>query len=299
MEEPTVSVIVPCYNVQGFVKETVDRLMLQSYKHLQVILVDDGSTDNTYQILCELKAAYNNIELIKSKNAGLSSARNKGIQAAKGKYIQFLDADDMLHNQKIEAHVKFLEQHPSIDLVYSDTLFFDHNHPEIFYKNIHLTQQQWMPMISGNGKEVLPHLVKGNIFTVCSPLVRYALFEKNIGFNTNFFALEDYEFWLRCAINGATFQYDNNSMAISYVRVHPKSMSKNLTLMYTHASMIRLYINSHLPEFKLRLINGLYNLKMNIAIIKKGYAKQPFSFLIAIIFNILMFKNTYYHISNE
>jgi glycosyltransferase involved in cell wall biosynthesis len=299
MQEPTVSVIIPCYNSARFIEETVDKLMLQTYANLQVILIDDGSTDNTYDMLCNLSQKYNKVNCIKCTNGGLSAARNKGLAIATGKYIQFLDADDYLHQEKIKEQVSFLEQNPMADLVYADSVFFEHHQPDIFYKNIRLTQKKWMPEISGSGIQVLQHLVKGNLFTVCSPLIRASLIVKNKGFNTAFLALEDHEFWLRCAINGANFQYHKTPLAISYIRVHQNSMSKNLTVMYKYASMIRMCISTTIPQKQLRAINALYNLRMNIAILVKGYAKTPLLYLATVLLNMMMLKNTYYHVSNE
>lgn len=96
MSEPIISVIIPIYNSGERLRPCVESILAQSYKNIQLILVNDGSTDNTAQILAEYKAAHPEIILIEKENGGVSSARNRGLLAATGDYIGFVDADDVI-----------------------------------------------------------------------------------------------------------------------------------------------------------------------------------------------------------
>ena len=97
-----ISVIVPVYNAQKYLVETIESIIRQTYKNIEVIFINDGSTDNSLQILEEYKKKYSNISIINQSNAGQSAARNTGINAATGDYIAFVDADDLLVNNYLE-----------------------------------------------------------------------------------------------------------------------------------------------------------------------------------------------------
>ena len=117
-----VSVIVPCYNRADIVGETVDSLLRQTYPHLEIIAVDDGSTDNTRDVL----AAYadDRVRYFYKPNGGLSAARNYGLARARGEFIAFLDSDDLWHDWKLEAQIRLFERHPDVGLIWSDMSTF-------------------------------------------------------------------------------------------------------------------------------------------------------------------------------
>jgi len=105
----TVSIIIPVYNKEAFIRETVDSVLAQSYPDIELILVNDGSTDGSLEILKEYVSQFpEKIRLIDSANRGVSGATNLGIQASKGDYIQFLDADDLISPDKIERQIQML-----------------------------------------------------------------------------------------------------------------------------------------------------------------------------------------------
>ncbi len=97
-----VSVVVPIYNVENYLKECLDSLVFQTLENFEVILVNDGSTDRSYEIALDYSRKYNNFKLVSQKNSGLSSARNTGISLAKGEYLYFLDSDDYLEKNTLE-----------------------------------------------------------------------------------------------------------------------------------------------------------------------------------------------------
>ncbi|MGA1871245.1 MAG: glycosyltransferase family 2 protein [bacterium] len=123
-KNPKVSVIIPTYNRSQFITHAIDSVLSQTYHDIEIIIVDDGSTDNTKKILIN----YNNrIKYIYQENQGVAAARNTGIKNAKGKYIAFLDSDDMWLPQKLEQQVKILNQYEDIALVYSNIAYCNSN----------------------------------------------------------------------------------------------------------------------------------------------------------------------------
>lgn len=101
-----VSVILPAYNAESFIFDAIDSVLTQTYKNLELIIIDDGSTDNTASIISN----YKGIRYLHQQNSGAATARNHGISVAKGKFIAFIDADDLWLPEKIEEQVNFLNQ---------------------------------------------------------------------------------------------------------------------------------------------------------------------------------------------
>lgn len=112
-----VSVIIPVYNGKETVEQAINSVISQSYTELEIIVVDDGSTDGTTELVENLSKSDSRIIVVHQKNKGQSSARNKGISIAKGKYIQFLDCDDTIEKNAIELLVDTIETHPLADFV--------------------------------------------------------------------------------------------------------------------------------------------------------------------------------------
>jgi glycosyltransferase involved in cell wall biosynthesis len=106
-----VSVVIPCYNVQDYLAECLDSVFAQTYEHIEVICIDNNSTDKTLAILQDYKKEYPQIIIEKEIIAGAPSARNKGLSLAKGEWVQFLDADDLLLPNKIKHQIDLLKQH--------------------------------------------------------------------------------------------------------------------------------------------------------------------------------------------
>lgn len=106
-----VSIITPMYNSEAFISEAIKSVINQTYKNWELLLIDDGSLDNTIRLVSPFLEDYPNIKLIQNKeNSGAAISRNKGIEAAKGDYIVFLDADDLWKPQKLEKQLAFMEE---------------------------------------------------------------------------------------------------------------------------------------------------------------------------------------------
>lgn len=114
MNKPDISVIVPLYNKEQIIERTVKSVLNQSFTNFELIIVNDGSTDNSFEIVKNIQDK--RIVLIEQSNGGPSKARNTGVKAAKGDWIIFLDADDELLSDAMENFMKLARQHPDIDI---------------------------------------------------------------------------------------------------------------------------------------------------------------------------------------
>ncbi|SHF04121.1 MULTISPECIES: glycosyltransferase family 2 protein [Caloramator] len=103
--QPLVSVVIPAFNCGNYIKETVESVLNQTYKNIEIIIVDDGSTDNTKQVVESISKDFSNIKYIRQENAGVSVSRNRGILESNGEYIAFLDSDDVWEKEKIEKQI--------------------------------------------------------------------------------------------------------------------------------------------------------------------------------------------------
>lgn len=110
MSNYKISVIVPVYNVKEYIDETIKSIYNQTLKDFELILIDDGSTDGTYEMLKEYESKHNNIKLIKQENSGPSKARNVGLKEAEGEYIIFVDSDDLLPTDSFEFRYKLAKE---------------------------------------------------------------------------------------------------------------------------------------------------------------------------------------------
>src|SRR5262245_4518179 len=105
MQPPLASVIIPAYNAERFLRQAVESALAQSYPNVEVLVIDDGSTDGTRQLADELAKADGRLRVITQQNAGVGAARNRGIAEARGKYIAPLDADDFWYPEKLARQV--------------------------------------------------------------------------------------------------------------------------------------------------------------------------------------------------
>ena len=132
-EQPLISVIVPVYNVQKYLKKCVDSITSQTYKNLEILLVDDGSTDSSGQICNEFEKNDARIKVIHKKNGGLSDARNAGLDRAKGQYYAFIDSDDYIQDNTIEIMLNAIKKNKSEIAVCNMIRFLEEGETVQFY----------------------------------------------------------------------------------------------------------------------------------------------------------------------
>ncbi len=107
---PLISVIIPCFNSSSFIAAAINSVLTQTYKHYEIICIDNNSTDNTWQILTDYSKKYPDFFIEREMKPGAGAARNKGLSIAKGEWIQFLDADDIIYTHKFERHISLLQR---------------------------------------------------------------------------------------------------------------------------------------------------------------------------------------------
>ena len=121
MSESLVSVVIPLFNKEKYISSTLKSVIAQDYKNVELILIDDGSTDKGYSVACKLlednKSRFSRVVTISTVNQGQTAARNQGIHQCYGQYIAFLDADDVWVYSKLSKQIEFLEANPEIDMV--------------------------------------------------------------------------------------------------------------------------------------------------------------------------------------
>lgn len=138
-----ISVILPFYNRANYLNRCLDSLLSQSYKNWELIGVDDGSEDNSFEILKNYQKTNNNIKLFRQRNMKLPLSRNKGIKESSGKFITFLDSDDEYEKDHLLKRIEYMNEHPEVDLIHGgvkvigDKYVRDKNNPKEF---IHLSQ---------------------------------------------------------------------------------------------------------------------------------------------------------------
>lgn len=214
---PLVSVIIPTYNHARFVGDAILSVLQQDYDNFEVIVVDDGSGDNTREVIKKFEGR---VEYIYQKNAGLSAARNTGIRASKGVLIGVLDADDMYEPKYLSTLVGTLISHPDADGVYCGYRFVDE-------ENNHLPQIENRQVPSG---ELYNSLINGNFFVPESILLHRYVYDKVGLFDEGLRACEDWDVWLRTA---RRFRIIGRSDILTRHRVLAGSMSTDPLRMLT------------------------------------------------------------------
>ena len=179
-----VSVVIPNYNHAQFVGDAIRSVLDQDYSNFEIIVVDDGSTDDSRAVVAQFG---NRVQYIWQENQGLSAARNTGIRAAQGVYIAVLDADDLYEPGFLSALVSLLDAHPEADGVYCGYQFVDE-------RNRLLPQREARLLPDG---ELYAALLDGNFLVPESVLVRRVCYEEVGGFDHTLTALEDWDMWLR------------------------------------------------------------------------------------------------------
>jgi hypothetical protein len=139
--------------------------------------------------------------------------------------LQLLDADDLLQPGKLEWHTVYLQKHPEVGIVYGPARYFHTENPTHHRYNRRDPDAPWMPEVSGPGSVVLPVLLETNIMPVNSPLVRRDVIQRVGYFDEKLPALEDWNYWTRCAYHGVHFQFIDREGSYALVRLHPESMS--------------------------------------------------------------------------
>ncbi len=213
-----VSVIIPTFNSSQFISTAIKSVLKQSYSNFEILVVDDGSTDNTADILREYS---DQIIYIYKPNGGPASARNIGIKRSAGEYIAFLDADDFWLPNRLAIQVNYLKENPNIALVHSNTWILENgNEPYPAFIN-------YKPP-SGR---VFEELFLNNHINLLTVMLRRSFFDIANGFDEakDLIGFEDYDLWLRIALEYPIAYLDK---IVSIYRIHNDNISNEINSIY-------------------------------------------------------------------
>lgn len=210
-----ISVIIPCYNHARYLGEAIQSACAQTYHDVEIIVVDDGSTDHTAQVAA---AFGESVRYIYQANAGLSAARNAGIRASVGEYIALLDADDLWHPEFLQTLAVILDRDPSLGEVYCGSRFTN--------ECGELLPQVITRTVPANG--LYGALTGGEFFPPCAVLARKNVFQRVGCFDETLSASEDWDMWLRVS---AQFPFAGISNVLALYRMHGNNMSRDLKRM--------------------------------------------------------------------
>lgn len=183
-QQPLVSVIIPVYNMEKYLAETISSVLVSTQQNFEIVIVDDGSTDDSQKVAMAFAEKDERIKFFIQKNSGASVARNHAIRMTSGKYILPLDADDLIGKEYIEKAAEVLEKQQNVKLVVSRSVFFGEK------------QGEWeLPAFS------LRLLARKNLMNNCS-MYRKSDWEKAGGYCEEMRGREDWDFWISLLKNG-------------------------------------------------------------------------------------------------
>ena len=213
-----ISVIIPCYNAQAYLAEAINSALSQSYTHIEVLVIDDGSTDDSARIANCYKNEKRLIYL-HQKNSGLSSARNLGIERSAGLYIALLDADDQWEPHKLSRQMEIFQTAPLCGMVFTDYSTFDSQGLRDTRRNIdhHTGIVEYSQLLS-----------RSNFIYPSTVLIRRSVFDVCGNFDESLRSIEDYDMWLRIA---QKFEVRGIRESLTAIRIHEHNMSRNIPVM--------------------------------------------------------------------
>lgn len=220
IDQPVISVIIPCFNHAHFLSEAIQSVLSQSYKNTEIIVVDDGSSDHTKDIA----TAFPRVHYVHQTNQGLSAARNTGIKQSHGQYLVFLDADDLLFPDALEINSMYLQHNPSL----------------AFVSGWHNKVNEWKQPIEQDQQRVVTdshylHLLMGNYIGMHATVLYQRWVFDEFQFDISLSACEDYDLFLRVA---RKYPIENHNQMIATYRIHGKNMSAKIPFMLRHVVLV-------------------------------------------------------------
>lgn len=219
MKTGLVSVVIPAYNQGNYLARAVQSVLGQSYPDFEIIIVDDGSTDDTATVGCSYNAP--NIHYVHQENQGLSAARNTGLRYAQGEFISYLDSDDLFLPDKLKLLTDAIYSHPEFGFVAGQAIPIDE------------ADQPLGKMYASPIPEPAEELLLGNPLHVGSVMIRRTWQDRAGEFDTSLRSYEDWDMWLRLARLGCKMGWV--AQPVSLYRFHPAQMTR-LGSQMTHAT---------------------------------------------------------------
>jgi GT2 family glycosyltransferase/MoaA/NifB/PqqE/SkfB family radical SAM enzyme/glycosyltransferase involved in cell wall biosynthesis len=233
---PLVSVVVPSYNQAEWLPKTLDSIIAQSYPVWEAVVVDDGSTDNTWEVIQEYSKKDSRIKGIHKDNGGISSALNTGIENATGKFFCWLSSDDLFNPAKLELQVKAFEQlNNSYGIIFGAFDLIDAND-----KVTKLTQSK--PFFDGME---FPQQLKYDMIDGCTVMLPMSVMREMGGFNTQYKHAQDTEFWFRLAAKGYKFHYISEKLTKRRIHEQQGFTDFNLDCRYDGYYFVNYYLTNY------------------------------------------------------
>lgn len=279
---PKVSVIIPAYNAENFIHQAIESVRRQTYSDYEVIVVNDGSTDATGQILDKLAREWDLLTVIHQPNKGLAAARNKAISVMKGEYIALLDADDVWLPEKLVKCVSYLDLHPDIAIVYTpmDTMSVDGKPMQGHSKTCHsgwLTEKLFMSIFVHDPAAVF----------------RKCVIEQCGGFEESLPVSVGHEFWLRVSTK-FEFGLIDEPLAVRRWSELSVTRSNRLRGRLKKCGMLeRFYFQQGGNEFLPKKKAMLRLAKVNYHVAKQYLAKRDFKNAAEYFIKAIKYKPTY------
>lgn len=245
-----ISVIIPAYNASEFIEETIDSVISQSFKDWELIIVNDGSKDNSVEVIKNKIRDHQNMSLINKKNGGVSSARNLGFEHARGEFLAFLDADDIWSEDFLQCGIDSLSKNSDAGLVYTDLIIIDE-------KNISSNQVK-----KGKSGEILDDLLLWEDHVISPPsgmIVRRSVINRVGQFDEQLSNNADQDFYMRVS---AKYPIERIDRPLLRYRVHDNNMHSNIKVLerdslltYKKAKERRAFKT---PSFRRRCFANMY-----------------------------------------
>ena len=207
----TVSVLMPVYNSETFVAETIDSILAQTFGDFEFVIIDDGSTDGSLAILREYEKRDGRIRLISRPNTGYVRALNEGLEIAQGEFVARMDSDDISDKQRFELQVKFLREHPEVVAVGSNAFAMDAEGRRLGQYDVPLDNATIQRTLLG-GDSCIHHP---------AVMMRTAAVRQLGGYNEQYMPCEDFDLWLRL---GEIGELVNLPQPLLTKRLHPQSV---------------------------------------------------------------------------
>ena len=182
---PRVSVLIPTYNCAKYLPEAIESVLAQSFKDFEIIVVDDGSTDDTAQVV----ARYPQVRYLQKVHSGISETRNAAVSAACGEVVAFLDADDLFAPDKLQKQIAYLDENPDCQLVFTKA--------ENFYQDAAASREEAQQALFDASLE--------RCIITCA--IRRSVFKEHGGFRTDYPHGEDTQFMYRLSISGISINH--------------------------------------------------------------------------------------------
>ena len=256
---PLVSVIIPLYNAEQYIAETIQNVLNQTYRNVEILVIDDGSTDNGLAIAREYESE--KVKIFSQPNSGASAARNIGLQESKGDFIQFLDADDLLSANKIEAQVELLKE-DKYKIAYCTTLHFyeDEKIPDFEISEEKIGSDLENPvhflinLYGGYDKDA-------SMVTIHSWLTPRLLITNAGYWNESLTVDDDGEYFCRVLLQARNIVFTNNTAC--YYRKYKKNIS--VSSVKGKKSFESMFLSTSIKEENLLAANNSLNTKKGLA----------------------------------